>query len=125
MLGPGTESVLGPLFRNFLRLGGGGVVCVDLPCQKRSNAAFLSTIRVTFGLNPGPSTVRARYNCTPCTPLNPALDEPYFHTKEEKYTALLKTKPKMRETFFFFFSKKALSPTHSSSVFSHVLFIKL
>jgi hypothetical protein len=65
----GTESVLGPLFRNSLRRGGGG----DEHYQNRSNVAFLSTIRVTFGLNPGPSTARARYNCTPCTPLNPAL----------------------------------------------------
>jgi hypothetical protein len=32
-----------------------------------------STIRVTFASNPDPSTARARYSCTPCTPLNPAL----------------------------------------------------
>jgi hypothetical protein len=50
----------------------------------------LSTVRVTFGLNPGPSTGRARYNCTPCTPLNPALD--ITHEKEDFFSG--KNRPK-------------------------------
>jgi hypothetical protein len=74
--GPVQTPFWGPCFENFCDGGGGG--CGDQHCQNRINAAFLSTIRVTFGFNPGPSIGRARYNCTPCTPLNPALPGPYY-----------------------------------------------
>jgi hypothetical protein len=74
MLGPGTESVLGPLFRKILRRGGGGCR-LTLPETIKCGVFEYNSCNIWLEsgpfYSPGPVHLYPLY--PPCTPLNPAL----------------------------------------------------